>query len=119
MSNDLITAAECLAGTLEAENAALAALDLPRAAAMLEQKKQALAAFTGALGVPVLAGEPIAERLRALAQDNKTLLERAIAAQGRIIALIARAAAPAAGYGTPSNARGFTRPAAYALVART
>lgn len=115
MSTDLITAAEHLAKTLEAENAALAALDLPRAAAMLEQKRQALASFTGALGTPVAGAEPIGERLRSLAQDNKVLLERAIAAQGRIIALIAHAATPPPGYGTPHRT---VRPVAFAYAAR-
>ena len=48
MTKDLITAANLLAETLEAENAALAVLDLPRAGAMLERKQRALADLAAA-----------------------------------------------------------------------
>jgi hypothetical protein len=56
-------------------------------------------------------------RLQALAVENKRLLERAIAAQGRVIGVIARAAAATEappGYG---GSRGL-RPAAFAVVER-
>ena len=59
----------------------------------------------------------MARRLQALAMENKRLLERAIAVQGRVIGVIARAATAAtapAGYG-PARGR---RPAAMAFVAR-
>ena len=85
MNTDLISAATHLADTLAEENAALAALDLARAAAMLPRKQQAVAAFTTAL-TSGGATEPLAQRLRALADENKSLLERAIAAQRRVIA---------------------------------
>jgi hypothetical protein len=54
--------------------------------------------------------------LQGLAIENKRLLERAIAAQGRVIGVIARAAAPATvqGYGSERG----RRPAAFALVAK-
>jgi len=115
MSTDLIAAAERLAATLEAENAALVALDLPAAAALLEHKRQALARFAGVLGTNAAGAEPIAARLRSLAQDNKALLERAMAAQGRVMAIIARAAMTPSSYGTAPRA---SRPTAFALAAR-
>ena len=48
MIKDLITAGNLLAETLEAENAALTALDLPRAGAMLADKQRALADLVAA-----------------------------------------------------------------------
>lgn len=119
MTMELITRGETLAATLERENAALAALDLPRAVAVLADKQQAVAALADIQAVPMPhpAAERMARRLQALAAENKRLLERAIAAQGRVIGVIARAAAPStapAGYGI---ARGH-RPAAVALSAK-
>jgi hypothetical protein len=104
MTNDLITAGTRLADTLESENAALAALDLPRAAVRTAP-------------VPSEAAQRMARRLQGLAMENKRLLERAIAVQGRVIGVVARAATAAtepAGYG-PARGR---RPAPMALVAR-
>ena len=118
MSNDLIAAGTQLAATLEAENAALAVLDLPRAAGLLAEKQRAVAGFVGGQGVlPAAGAERMVRRLQALAAENKRLLERAIAAQGRVIGIVARAAAAAeapAGYGAT---RGL-RPAAFAVVER-
>ncbi len=103
MTEDLATAAARLAAVLEAENAALAALDLPRAGAMLAAKTRAAEAFVAAQGVargmsqgPSQEGSPGAgavppQRLRALLHENQRLLERAIAVQGRVIGIIARA----------------------------
>ena len=107
MSKELIEAAGVLAETLAEENAALAALDLPRAAAMLAGKQHAAASVHRGAGVPHgaahrQAAEQLAQRLRSLAAENRGLLERAIIAQGRVIGVIARAAAPAvapSGYG--------------------
>jgi len=66
---------------------------------------------------PHPGAERMARRLQALAAENKRLLERAIAAQGRVMAVVARAAAPdvaPAGYG---SARGH-RPVALAFMTR-
>jgi len=117
MSTDLIAAATHLADTLAEENAALAALDLPRAAAMLPRKQQAVAAFTTALAWGG-ATEPVAQRLRSLADENKVLLERAIAAQGRVIAVFARAAAPPPRYGASRGRYCGGRPVPFALAAQ-
>jgi hypothetical protein len=126
MSMELIAAAKLLADTLAAENAALAALDLPRAGAMVADKQSAVAGFLaaceaqgGAMQDAVI--EPLARRLRSLSQENRTLLERAIAVQCRVIGVIARAAAPAvapAGYPARGASGHPARPAAFALSAR-
>jgi hypothetical protein len=104
MTPELIAAAVRLADTLSEENRALVALDLPRAAGMLEDKTRALEAFTAAqiLAEHGVAGalasdwraeaEQLAARLRDLAHENRRLLEHAIAVQGRVIGLVARAA---------------------------
>ena len=119
MSKDLIAAGTRLADTLETENAALAALDLPRAAGMLADKRRRSPSLPPRRPQPAPreAAERMARRLQALAMENKRLLERAIAAQGRVIGVIARAAtaAPApASYG-PERGR---RPAAMAFSTR-
>ena len=117
MSDDLIAAGTLMADTLEAENAALAALDLPRAAGMLVDKQRALAGLSAVQAAPAPreAAERMARRLQALAIENKRLLERAIAAQGRVINVVARAAAAApVGYG-PARGR---QPGAFALSAK-
>lgn len=110
MTKDLITAGTFLAETLESENAALAALDLPRAAGLLADKERAVAELAAAQTAPVPreAAERMARRLRALAAENKRLLERAITAQGRVIGVIAQAAAATTaptGYGTERGRR--------------
>ena len=108
MTPELIAAAVPLADTLAQENKALAALDLPRAAGMLDAKTRAMEAFVAAQALAaarVQAAnsqeevEQLAARLRHLAQENKRLLEHAIAVQGRVIGLVAQAAAPASGRG--------------------
>jgi hypothetical protein len=120
MSNDMIAAGTLLAETLEAENAALLALDLSRAAGMLAIKQRAVADLVAAQAAPASrdAAERMARRLQVLAVENRRLLERAMAAQGRVIEVVARAAASATaptGYG---SARAAGRPAALALSAR-
>jgi len=117
MSMDLIAAATHLADTLAEENAALAALDLPRAVAMLPHKQQAVAAFTTALASGG-GTELVAQRLRSLVFENKALLERAIAAQGRVIAVFARAAAPPPRYGASRGRYCGGRPVPFALAAQ-
>ncbi len=98
MSVELIAAGVRLADALEQENAALAALDLRGAAAMLDTKQQALAAFTAAGLHPGSATRANADllalawRLDAAAAANRQLLERGIAVQSRVLAVIAGAA---------------------------
>jgi hypothetical protein len=124
MTRDLIAAATVLADSLAAENAALAALDLPRVVGMLADKQRAAAGFIDAQAVPIpptqrAAAATMVRRLQALADENRALLERAIAVQGRVIGVIARAAAPAPapeGYAA-AHMRGH-RPVAFALCAR-
>ncbi len=126
MSKELIAAASLLADTLAEENAALAALDLPRAAAMLADKQRAVAGFLAArdaqsVAMPDAVIEPLARRLQSLSQENRTLLERAIAVQGRVIGVIARAAVPAtapSGYSAHGTAGYTARPPAFALSSR-
>lgn len=79
-----------LADILAAENAALAAFDLGGAAALLDAKTRAAAAFQAARATwpdPDAVSTPL---LR-LAEENRRLLQRAITVQGRVIELVARA----------------------------
>ena len=85
-----IGAAIRLAGILERENAALHALDFPAATALHDEKAGALAL----LSTPAEHGPPgidraLADRLKALAMDNRTLLAMALGVQGRVIEVIA------------------------------
>jgi hypothetical protein len=82
--------ASALAEVLEAENAALRALDFPRATGLLEEKRRALAILGSIAAPPTLA----LDRLRQVAEENRELLERAVLIQGRIIGIILQAAAP-------------------------
>jgi hypothetical protein len=100
VTEDLLAAAARLAETIATENAALAALDLPAAVAAGRDKQRATDAFTAALHARTAPIEPdrkrqaeaVVRQLNALAQENRGLLERAIAAQSRVIEIIARAA---------------------------
>lgn len=127
MNPGVNAAAVRLAELLDRENAALAALDLPRAASMLADKQNAAAAFAvGQGGVEALQGtqraaaEDTARRLQTLAAENRRLLERAIAVQGRLIGTIVRALPPNAGprYGARGGSGQQGRPVAYAVAAR-
>jgi hypothetical protein len=105
MKPDLIATGEALAETLEHENVALAAMDLNGAAALYPRKDAAAAAFTAAqeqFGERMSAAldqeqrrlaRALADRLRALAEENRRLLERAIHVQGHVLGTIARAVA--------------------------
>ena len=79
MSTDLITAGGDLAELLAAENAALAALDLPRAVGMLADKQRGVAEnFVAAQRTPIApaqrdAAERMARRLQALAMENRRI----------------------------------------------
>jgi hypothetical protein len=101
MTHDPIEAAELLAAVLKRENSALAALDLRGAAAMLAEKQAAAAALLEALAGGGAPPPLHARLLRDLAGENRRRLEHAIAVQGRIIGLIARALRSA----TPSAPR--------------
>ncbi len=91
--------AGALAEALEAENRALLALDLSAVAATLAAKQQAMAAATGVAGnIKALApheqpaARALGARLVAAADENRRLLERAMAVQRRVIALVVKAA---------------------------
>jgi hypothetical protein len=125
MSEDLIAAAVHLADVLQRENEALADLDLTRAAELVADKRQAHDAFAGAQAMTTAAvAQPeaigIATRLRDLASENRTLLERAIAVQGRVIGVIAKAMPPAANprYAAGGELARSGRPLAFTLSAR-
>lgn len=83
--------AERLASLLQDENAALRAMDIPAIADLLPAKRAAIEGLSG-----TSIGAETAERLRVLASDNRRLLERAMAIQGRVVTLLAEAMKPAA-----------------------
>lgn len=129
----LAAAAAALADLLARENAALAALDLPRATVLLQQKSQAFAAFEREVLRARPAFDPsdaeradwrrLGDTLRGLGEENRRLLERAIAVQGRVLASIARAvpkalAGAAPRYGAGGGLRPAARVPAIALSAR-
>jgi len=96
MNDNWKLAGEELAAVLTAENAALAALDLPRAVALLSRKFAKVATFEAL--PPPTTGHPVTgqndavyllEHLAKLAQENRQLLDRAIKAQGRVIGVLA------------------------------
>jgi hypothetical protein len=122
MTEDLAAAAIRLVEVLKAENAALAALGLPRAGAMLAAKTYAADAFVAAhraLNGATSGANVTASRLRVLVEDNQRLLANAITIQGRVIGIIARALPralrdPAA---TRCGAHGRATPARMSAVA--
>lgn len=91
-----------LAATLEAENGALARLDLAGAGSMLAAKEAAFAATLGAAPPP----PPLLAALGELARANQHLLERAIATQARVLALVASAARETAARDAPAPCYG-------------
>ena len=121
-----------LAEALDAENRALAALDLDAAAALAPAKSEAADAFAAARDAAARAearaegperqlAEQLGRRLADLAAENRRLLERAIALQAQVIETIAGAALPAAGpgtYGRSGQQRPAPTPVAFALAAR-
>ncbi|MBP0445993.1 hypothetical protein J8J14_14545 [Roseomonas sp. SSH11] len=115
MIQALLHAGQRLAEALREENEALARLDLSRAAGLAGAKLQASDAFAAAYGAATrtestaqgelrAAAEQLATRLRDLTDENRRLLEHAIALQSRVIETIAGAALPA------------SRPATYAAM---
>lgn len=131
MMDTLILAGQRLAEALRAENEALAALDLPRAATLADGKIAASDAFAAAYAAQSKHGSApggpvrdtaalLARRLEDLGAENRRLLERAVALQSRVIETIAGAALPRSavqGYGPPGRAASI-RPPALALSAR-
>jgi hypothetical protein len=114
------TPIEALVAVLEQENAALAALDLVRAGALVERKRAAAEALAAATTQPP---PPVAAllHLRDLAQQNKRLLERALAVQGRVIGIIGRAVPhphPSSRYAAHGRLAAIPRSAPVALSAR-
>ena len=96
MSVSLIETVSGLADTLARENAALDALDLSGAVAVLPEKRRALAVLTEAGGAALApeyrpAMEVALRRLRALAGENRVLLQRALTVQSRVIEIVASA----------------------------
>lgn len=119
MGTAMLSAAAWLSRVLAAENAALLALDIPAAAALLQEKLAAAHGLSVAAaeagrsparpssrGTPEAAG--LALQLRDLAEENRRLLERAVLVQGRVLDMVARAAsrnaAQATGRYGPSSA---------------
>ena len=132
MMDAVITAGTRLAEALRAENEALAALDLNRAAALATAKMQASDAFAAATTAATKTGaRPVGEerattaalasRLQSLGAENRQLLEHAIALQSRVIETIAGAALPrsaAPGYGALGRLRSPRQAPALAISAR-
>jgi hypothetical protein len=133
MMDTLLIAGQRLAEALRAENEALAALDLPRAAEMAAVKLQASDAFAAACAAAQQTGarpaqgerataEQLANNLQHLGEENRRLLERAIAIQARVIETIAGAAIPrtgaAPGYGPAGRNAGGRQAPALAVTRR-
>src|SRR5690242_4931139 len=103
MSPEVIAAAVRLADTLAHESRALTAMDLAHAASLVDEKTRAMDAFLAAQALTRANGhvshgagrdaeaEQLAARLSELARENRRLLEHAIAVQGRVIGIVARA----------------------------
>ena len=132
MMDSLILAGHRLAEALRAENEALAKLDLPRAATLASSKIAASDAFAAAYAAQAKHGAApegpvrqaaalLTQRLEELGQENRRLLERAVALQSRVIETIAGAALPKAapqGYAPLGSRPAGVRPPALALSAR-
>jgi flagellar biosynthesis/type III secretory pathway chaperone len=101
MTRTVIDAADQLSALLEQENAALQRMDIPSATALVEAKQQAIAELVAARGqaTPTDAAEIQAstQRLSDLAAANRSLLERAMLVQDRILGMIATALPRASG----------------------
>jgi hypothetical protein len=126
MTDAVLAAVGALCQLLEAENAALEILDLPAATAFVSGKQAALAALVDAQErCPALPGDALrlpTARLVELARANGKLLERAMAAQSRVLAIIAdavpRATAGPARYGPHGQETRLSAQAPVALLSR-
>ncbi len=117
----LVASAVALAAVLEEENRALAALDLAAAAALAERKRSAVDRFVAAEQTLRKAGtraaghereclKDLGERLSALAETNRRMLERAIAAQDSLVRLLVEGARPNDGRYAPAGSGRRSRP---------
>lgn len=117
-------AAARLLSVLERENAVLAALDLGAVETLADEKARALADLadlSNGARFGASAGKDLVRALVAAAAENKRLLEWALAVQGRVIALVARAAVPdvaAEAYGRGPGRRGGPVAGQYAVAHR-
>jgi len=115
-----------LVDILARENAALDAMDLSGAIALLPAKRSALEILrtTDTAGLPAdqrPAMEAALGRLRRLVGENRRLLERALHAQSRVIAIVASALPQREAqtrYPRAHQRSAATRPTAWSLVAR-
>jgi hypothetical protein len=114
--NELHAAVHGLTDVLERENQALSAMDIRRVVALLPEKTAAaahLSTFGEIRPDRTLARD--ARRLNDLTRENRRLLERAMAAQTRVIGIVVRAAASVArhsSYGAKGQMAPMTRPMA-------
>jgi hypothetical protein len=105
MHDDLINATEALNGVLAEETALLNALDLPAAVALLDRKRDAVAALANTLAgwkaaaqasAPELSADDAEnlqasmQRLADLSGENRTAIERGLSLQTRLIQTIAQ-----------------------------
>jgi hypothetical protein len=128
MTTELLDAAAAMAETLQAENAALASLDIGASVRMYARKRDAMAALTAARATANPSAEQrqqattLTRTLLDLTNENKRLLERALYVQGRIMRTLARAVpralAPASRYRADGRIAAPYRPLAFALSAR-
>jgi hypothetical protein len=105
-----------LADLLEAENLALAAHDLPAAAAMLAAKEAAAAALAlwhKQTPRPPAPDRAALARVQRLAEENRQHLAQALSVQGKVLALLASASRVAHAAQRPAyGPRRGTRPEA-------
>jgi hypothetical protein len=126
MADDVAKAAQRLADILAQENEALKRLDFKAAIALVPAKEAALFGLTKGKPPAVIternpALAALGRRLTGLSAENRSLLERAIAVQTRVVGIIARAAVPPAStdrYAANGSKNPPRRPAALALSAR-
>ncbi len=118
MDHDPIAAADALTDVLSRENAALAVVDMLGATGLFAEKQAATEALLRArAGLATLnparwdAARAAIARLDEAGTRNRELLARAIRVQGRVVALLARAAPP------QRATYGMSRPATAAPVA--
>lgn len=109
-NHPLLDAADALSNLLILENAALSAMNIPGANALLEAKRAATDTLVQVQRRGPVPPSPqaraITQRLHGLARENKLLLERAMVAQNRVMACIARAVPKAIGRGNFYGANG-------------
>jgi hypothetical protein len=101
MTENLIELTERLNRVLAEENALLDALDLPGATALLDRKRNAVAALQGAISNGNTTSAELSaeadklreslQRLASLGAANRTAIERGLALQMRLIQTIAQA----------------------------